>query len=325
MKLPGAFSFAESADVSARNAVGRDTDLSCLKRQSIRDICGNSDVLDTTSRCLYQRQYAQQTSKIRTIALSAPVITLALTTTWLLLAPAFAAPAKTPEAPLVAPFREHIKLDGDFVDWRGIAWTYVAPQSGVFDSEAKTMTDPNDLSFRFAVCHDEDALYVAVETRDNAVWADSTPPGNIEAPAWDDDAIEIFIDGNHNRAPDARAVDGSETKFGGEFSIVANGAATSQFSGFPRTFGQPNGWSGATNWKHLKQGQPGLIRTEFRLTWNAMGGNVRPGQSIGFTLAAQDDDGGGREHSLYWKAQPTHGWQNEGAWGTVYLQPKPRL
>ena len=54
-----------------------------------------------------------------------------------------------------------------------------------------------------------------------------------------------------------------------------------------------------------------------------MGGGVRPGDTIGFTLAAQDDDGGGRrEHSLYWKAQPLHGWQNEAFWGTVYLQPR---
>lgn len=241
-------------------------------------------------------------------------------------APANAAPRETlPDPPLVAPYREHIKLDGDFKDWRGIPFTCVTPRTGVFDSEAQTTNDANNLSFRFAVCHDDDALYIAVETRDNAVWADSTPPTNIEAPAWDDDAIEIFIDGNHNRAPDARAADGAELKFGGEFSIVANGAATSQFSGFPRTFGKANFWQGATNWKQLKQGQPGLIRTEFRLTWNVMGGGVRPGQSIGFTLAAQDDDdGGGREHSLYWKAQSPHGWRNEGAWGTLYLQPRPR-
>ena len=238
------------------------------------------------------------------------------------ISPALAAPS---HAPMVAPYRKNIKLDGNFRDWRGIPFTCVTPQNGVFDSEASATTDPNDLSFRFAVCHDDDALYVAVETHDNAVWADSTAPDNIEAPAWDDDAIEIFIDGNNNRAPDARAADGSETKFGGEFSIVANGAATSQFSGFSRTFGQAKFWQGATNWKQLKQGQPGLIRYEFRLTWKVMGGAVRPGDKIGFTIAAQDDDDGqGREHSLYWKAQSLHGWRNEGAWGTLYLQPKPR-
>ncbi len=244
---------------------------------------------------------------------------------WVVLLLALPTNAAPSDAPLVAPHRENIQLDGNFNDWRGIAWTYVTPQTGVFDSEASATTDPNDLSFRFAVCHDDEALYVAVETRDDAIWADSTARANIEAPAWDDDAIEIFIDGNHNGAPDARAGDGSELKFGGEFSIVANGAATSQFSGFARTFGRHNWWSGATNWQQLKQGEAGLIRTEFRLTWNVMGGKVRPGQSIGFTLAAQDDDDGkGREHSLYWKAQSPHGWRNEGAWGTLYLQPKLR-
>lgn len=243
---------------------------------------------------------------------------------FLLAAPAFAfAPAfATPRAaPILAPRRDKIKLDGNFGDWRGVAWTDVTPQTGVFDSEAKSTADANDLSFRFAVCHDENALYVAVEVRDNAVWADSTPPGNVEAPAWDDDALEIFIDGNHNRAPDARAADGAELRFGGEFSLVANGAATSQFSGFPRSFGQSDGWQGATNWKQLKQGHSGLIRYEFRLPWRVMGGQVRPGDTIGFTLAAQDDDdGAGREHSLYWKASSPHGWRDEAAWGEITLQ-----
>ena len=244
----------------------------------------------------------------------------------LLAAPDLAAPVlAAPDAPLVAPYRKNIKLDGNFKDWRGIPFVRVTPQTGTFDSEAKSTTNPNDLSFRFAVCHDDGALYVAVEVKDNAVWADSSAPGSFEAPAWDDDAIEVFIDGNHNRAPDARALDGSELKWGGEFSLVANGAAMSNYSGFPRTFGQPNFWQGATNWKKLKQGQPGVICYEFRLCWNVMGGKVRPGDTIGFTLAAQDDDdGGGREHSFYWKASSPHGWQNEAAWGEVYLKPKGR-
>ena len=205
-----------------------------------------------------------------------PDLFLVAAATWLLVAPALAVPTARADAPLVAPHRDKIKLDGDFKDWRDIAFTCVTPLAGVFDGEATATTDPNDLSFRFAVCHDDDALYLAVEVKDDAVWADSTSSTNIEAPAWDDDSIEIFIDGNHNRAPDARAVDGSELKFGGEFSMVANGAATSRFSGFPNTFGQPNFWQGATNWKQLKPGQPGLIRYEFRLSWKVMGGGVRP-------------------------------------------------
>ncbi len=233
--------------------------------------------------------------------------------------------AKANAAPLLAPYRANIRLDGNFKDWRGVPFVCVTPQTGVFDAEASSTSDPNDLSFRFAVCHDDDALYVAVEVRDNAVWADSTAPNNIEAPAWDDDAVEVFIDGNHNKAPDARAEDGSELKFGGEFSIVANGAAMSNYSGFPRTFGKPDFWQGATNWKKLRQGKPGLIRYEFRLTWKVMGGQVRPGDTIGFTLAAQDDDDGkGREHSFYWKANSPHGWRNESAWGEIFLQPNLR-
>lgn len=220
-----------------------------------------------------------------------------------------------PVSLLIAPFRTPITLDGDFSDWRGANWTLVTPRNGTFDAEAAATTDPLDLGFRFALCHDNSALYVAVEVTDDAVVADSTRRGGLEEPAWDDDAIEVFLDGNFNRAPDARDAKGAEKRFGGEFSLVSNGAATSQFSGFPRTFGQPKRWQGA-----VKRMGARTMRYEFRLDFRVLGGKIGAGDTVGFTLAAQDDDdGGGRDHSLYWRANSPHGWQNEAGWGAVYL------
>lgn len=227
-----------------------------------------------------------------------------------------------PAKHLIAPQITGIVLDGDFTDWKDIPFTSVTPDNGVFDSEVPPANSAADLSFRFAVCHDDDAMYVAVEVTDDAIHADSTKPGDVEGPAWDDDAIEVFIDGNHNHAPDARVKDGSETAFGGELSLIANGAAMSGFSGFPRTFGLPNFWQGATNWAAVQKGEK-TVRYEYRLTWNVMGGKVRPGDTIGFNLAAQDDDDGGRrEHSFYWTGISPHCWKDERGWGDVYLQPK---
>jgi hypothetical protein len=224
---------------------------------------------------------------------------------------------------LGAPFRDTIRLDGDFSDWKGIRFVSVTPATGVFDSEAPPANSADDLSFQFAVCHDDEALYVAVEVTDDVVQADSTQPGQITAPAWDDDAIEVFIDGNHNHAPDARVKDGSETAFGGEFSLIINGAAMSGFSGSPNTFGQPEYWQGATNWAAIQRGEKKL-RYEYRLTWKVMGGKVRPGDTIGFTIAAQDDDDGGRrDHTFYWKGISPHAWRDESGWGDLYLQPRP--
>lgn len=223
---------------------------------------------------------------------------------------------------LTAPHRDGIKLDAGFADWKGIPFTTVTPQTGVFDTEVPSTQSPDDLSFRFAVCHDDDALYVAVEVTDDAVQADSCKPDDIHAPAWDDDAIEVFIDGDHNHAPDARIKDGSELKFGGEFSLIINGAATSQFSGYPRTFGQREFWQGATNWAAIQNGEK-VLRYEYRINWNVMGGKVAPGQTIGFSLAVQDDDDGGRrDHSFYWKGNAARPFLDERGWGDVYLQPR---
>jgi hypothetical protein len=229
-------------------------------------------------------------------------------------------PNRNPRA--VAPYHAAISLDGDLADWKGVPFIEVKRRNGIFDLESPPAFTDDDLSFRFALCHDNEALYVAVEVTDDAAQADSSQPGQTNAPAWDDDAIEVFIDGNHNRARNARTENGSEQAFGGEFSLVANGAAMSGFSGFPNTFGKRDFWQGATNWAAVQSGEK-TLRYEYRLTWKVMGGKVRPGDTIGFTIAAQDDDGKGRDHSFYWAGRSPHCWRDERGWGSVYLQPQP--
>jgi len=216
--------------------------------------------------------------------------------------------------------RRAITLDGRLDDWHGIAFHRVTPHTGVFDLESSVTRDPADLSYRFAVCHDGTALYVAVEVTDDILKLDDTKPGETHAKAWWDDAVEVFLDGNHNRAPHARVQDGSEYAFGGEFSLVANGAATSNCTAWPDSFGKPDFWQGATR----VEAQPKrvILRYEYRLTWNVMGGKVRPGDTIGFTLGVQDDDDGGdRDHALYVVGFTPHCWMDENGWADVYLAP----
>jgi len=235
-------------------------------------------------------------------------------------------PDGRPRAKLTAPHRDGIVLDGDLADWKGVPFVRVTPAGGVFDPNASrtnpTTDSPADLSFRFAVCHDDDALYVAVEVTDDAVRADSSRPGQISAPAWDDDAVEVFIDGNHNRATNSRVADGSELAYGGEFSLIVNGAAMSDYSGFPKTFGRAAYWQGATNGPAALRGEA-PARYELRLTWKVMGGKVRPGDTIGFNLSVQDDDDGGRrDHALYWTGIPPELFLNESGFGDLYLEPR---
>ena len=222
---------------------------------------------------------------------------------------------------LEAPRREGIRLDGDLSDWEGIAFVEVTPATGVFDLESKPTDDPDDLRYRFALCHDDRALYVAVEVHDDALQLDTTKTGEIHARAWQDDAVEVFIDGNHNRAADARIKTGVEYAFGGEFSLTAGNAATSNCTGWPDSFGKPDYWQGAAAVERCPDGSV-ILRYEYRLTWRVMGGKVRPGDTIGFTIGVQDDDNGGiRDHALYWLGLTPHCWKDENGWGDVYLAP----
>jgi hypothetical protein len=241
----------------------------------------------------------------------------------IVLASASCATAPTgPEPPLTAP-RHEIVLDGKLDDWTGVPFVEVTPKTGVFDDESSRTRSTKDLSYRFAVCHDGEAMYVAVEVTDDRRQVDTTEPGETSARAWNDDAVEVFIDGNHNRARNARDPEREEYSFGGEFSLVNNGAATSHCTAWPGSFGKADHWQGAVSHDELPERAGVLLRYEYRLTWRVMGGQVGPGDTIGFTIAVQDDDDGGdRDHSLYWKGISPHCWQNEAGWGEVTLAPQ---
>ncbi len=226
-------------------------------------------------------------------------------------------------APILAVQRSAIKVDGSLCDWKDIAFTTITPKSGVNDATTPPPDSDADLCFRFAVAYDDEAFYVAVETTDDKVVADSCEPGTISAPAWDDDAVEIFIDGNNNRASDSRLTDGSELRFGGEFSLIANVAAMSDFSGYPNSFGRL--WNGATNYASVTNGTAPRMVYEFRMTWAAMGLQSRP-EEIGFNLSVQDDDDGGRrDHALYWVGNPVRPFSDESAFGTLHFNDNTPL
>ena len=229
---------------------------------------------------------------------------------------------------MTAVAHDPIVLDGNLADWHGIKFIKVTPDNGVFDEESYGQggwcdaDDADDLSFRFAVCHDADALYVAVEVTDDLLVTDDTQSGQRTAKAWMDDAVEVFLDGNHNRAADARTSDGSEYRFGGEFALVFNGATTSQCSGFAQTFADAAYWQGATNYQTFTKSGNGKYVYEFRFAWRVMGGEIRPGDTIGLTIGVMDDDDGGeRNHALFWKAISPCCWRDESGWGTVFIQP----
>lgn len=236
--------------------------------------------------------------------------------------------------PLTSPFvPEPPVVDGDLSEWAPAAFAEVTPQTGVFDRESGTTDDAADLSFAFAVANDDQYLYVAVRVADDVLVLDSNPdPADRFARAWMDDAIEIFLDGDHSHSPDARDGAGVEFQTGGEFAVVANGAVTSDQSGAPGTGGDPEYWEAAGSYgpppaaayQSPWDAAAGGYSVEARLNYRLMGAGVGPGSRIGFTISAHDDDdGGGRDVALYWKGITRSAWKDESAWGDLILSDPP--
>lgn len=209
-----------------------------------------------------------------------------------------------------------IKVDGKLDEWNDAIFVKVNKDNGLLDKYTKRLDGDDDLSFEFSVAYDSECFYVAVRVYDDVLVTDSCEPGSINAPAWDDDAVEIFIDGNANGAIDSRANNGAELKFGGEFSLVANGAAMSDYSGYPMSFGKL--WHGAVS--ATKRDSGGYeVCYEFKMPWSVCGLTEKP-QKIGFNISVQDDDDGGRRDSaLYWCGNVEKPFIDESKFGTIYF------
>ena len=225
-------------------------------------------------------------------------------------------------------------LDGDLSDWAAADFITVTPQTGVFDAESDSTDDPADFSFAFSVSNDDRYLYFAFRITDDILVLDDHPdPSEKEGSPWKDDAIEIFIDGDHSHSPDGRDEKGVEYRTGGEFAVVANGAVTSSFSGFPLTNGDSLVWSSAGSYRAPPAAAyqapwdttGGEFSIEVRINFAVMGADVGPGNLVGFTVSAHDDDDGGeRDAALYWKGISPSCWKNEFGWGDVLLSAKPK-
>ena len=213
---------------------------------------------------------------------------------------------------------------------------FVSVTNGVVDAGTTPPLDDKDLCYWFDCSYSEDALYVSVVVFDDDRQSDSCAEGSVSCPAWDDDAVEIFLDGEFARLPDSRADKGIHLKHGGEFTLVANGAAMSDFSGYPKTFvplmdldrlkaAQASTnvwWTGMVLPVLAGPGEtvPGALSYNFVIPWAAMGRTNAPAR-IGFNVGVQDDDGGGRRnHALYWTGNPARPFSDESAFGVLVFE-----
>ena len=205
-------------------------------------------------------------------------------------------------------------------------WTFVSVTNGVCDDICASPCGDADLSYHFRCQHDAGGLLVEVVVRDDDVATDTCPPGSIDCRSWLDDCAEVFLDGEMARLDDSRKDNGKHLWHGGEFVLVANGAAQSNSSAAPKGYLPPSRAFGGNLpdgnwWTGEAFVLPGYGHAErLYIPWRSMGHASTPAR-VGFTISLQDDDHGGeRDHTLYWTGNPAKPHLDERAYGVLEMR-----
>ena len=189
-------------------------------------------------------------------------------------------------------------------EWKSAVKTEVTPKTGSWDF-GKT-----EVSYVFYVMYDTNYLYVAVRLTDDDIQIDSAAKGSIGGETWKDDSIEIFVDGNHNHAPDA--FNAAETPSGGQHVITANNAV--RFTEGVKKFGDGTG-DDYYAVAEIKDKNHWEMEARLRL---GLFESPKQGDVVGFDISTNDDDGGGDEEAaLFWTGKPPDIYKNEAVWGDL--------
>ena len=88
--------------------------------------------------------------------------------------------------------------------------------------------DVDDLSFNIYAGYDDTYLYIGVRVRDDQLFTDSAEAGSSNGNTWEDDSVEVFVDGNN-----ANDANWSAANPGGQYVITANNAYRENEAGNP--------------------------------------------------------------------------------------------
>jgi len=198
--------------------------------------------------------------------------------------------------------------------------------------------------------YNDDNLYIAVDVADDVVRADDVPNPFWEWEAWEDDDVEIYIDGDRvNGCPPAghpleslwALADCSPAMGTNDFwdwtlpllYPVVTGEEGYQLS--TSVTGKKVSWPTpgfpSLVWDSAAGLRPRGYMVEFEIALTSIdtedGDGIvppQPGDEIGFNVAVNDDDGADRETQGFWDGQPLVSvYFLEHLWGTLYFKPLP--
>jgi hypothetical protein len=159
------------------------------------------------------------------------------------------------------------------------------------------VTGPADASAQFRVLYDSANLYVLVDVNDDALFNDSTN-------TWQDDSVEVYIDGDNLKGQPPLGGNARQNTFGWTDTAIA-GTNTNTTGVVHAQTDTPTGW-----------------RLEIKFPWSSLLGAGAPvGKLIGIDCFYNDDDDGGdtRESQIAWHSTVGGDWQTPASWGTALV------
>jgi hypothetical protein len=197
-----------------------------------------------------------------------------------------------------------VKLDGSFGEWPGnVPWHKVKHSMGW-----NTPKNDEDGSFEFACAADENFLYIAIKIRDDDKCVDE----NVGDDVWNDDSIELYIDGDNSKSAEYEA-DVSQITIG-RYNIGED----------PKT-PKLNAWTGGNGLGQAASAtgtMAAVVDTDYgwamevAVPLDSFNIELDDGTVIGFNVQLNDDDDGGDvDHKLSWSEKEREGDE------TAYLDP----
>jgi len=155
-----------------------------------------------------------------------------------------------------------------------------------------TIGSPNN-TVTFAVLWNNTYLYVGIKVLDGNCYNDST---NV----WDDDAVEVFLDANHNHSTTYDAYDRQYIKGYNDSTLFAQGSSTGVL--------------------HAVQSITGGYSVELAIPWSNLGVTPSLNLTLGFDVGYDDDDNGGaRDSQAVWWGN-INNYNNTSAFGDLVLK-----
>lgn len=175
-------------------------------------------------------------------------------------------------------------------------WSTV-PSRGI--NNATIGSTPGDYSGSWKALYNASNLYVLVQVND------ATRTNDSGASWWEDDVVEVFIDGNNSKGTTYDGANDFQLGFRWNDAVVkAGGNSVQNTTGI--TF-------------NMYAAGAGYV-LEASIPWSTIGVTPVIGNQIGFDISVDDDDNGGtRDSQMASFATTSAAWSNPSLFGSVYL------